>query len=169
MCNFICTVELCPSCGNIKTIVEKGILCESNFPSVTGEGVSRCEAYREHLNTIVSDSQCIRYHREDLEEEMTPSRDSKSDSIEIVQDSNAKSMQAQWMAEGISEDDCDPNDDQNSAVSDVSSLSDDHDASMMAELLTGEVQDNDDISDVDDCFERDSNEENGPDHETRAQ
>ncbi|KAF7894579.1 uncharacterized protein EAF01_010030 [Botrytis porri] len=160
MCNWICTIEVCPTCDSKQKTSYEAFHCESNCYPVR-KNAFFCKNYRKLNNETIADSPCI-----NCEEPISIFEDSGSSEVdqktEMRNSTNTIGMSMKNKSIGetsetvavddVSEDERDSDDGNMSDVSEVSALSDeddeDHDT-VMEGLTAGQIQyDDDDTFDV---------------------
>ncbi|ESZ99201.1 hypothetical protein SBOR_0408 [Sclerotinia borealis F-4128] len=143
MCQWICTVELCPTCGKKKKITDQDGFCESNSSPRTPKDPVYCQSYREYDNIIFADSPCRSCDKKDSEEKKaSPPTDSTSNETAIQELMFSKKPTVAKESDEVSEDDRDPDERglDDGSISEVSAFSDDSDD----ELFSGDEFDEDD-------------------------
>ncbi|TGO36586.1 hypothetical protein BHYA_0120g00100 [Botrytis hyacinthi] len=146
MCNWICTIEVCPTCDNKQKTSYEAFHCEANCYPVRRNAFF-CKNYRKLNNEIIAESPCI-----NCEEPISVSEvsDSSEDEQKTEMDSETVAV------DDVSEDERDSDDGNMSDVSEVSALSDEDDQdheTVMEGLMAGQIQyDDDDTFDVQGFF-----------------
>ncbi|TGO27377.1 hypothetical protein BPAE_0043g00510 [Botrytis paeoniae] len=174
MCNWIRTIEVCPTCDSKQKTRYADFQCESNFYPVR-QTPFYCKSYRQISNEIIADSPCINCEElisvfedsDSREDDQKTGTDSSINAIGMSMKNNSIGEASETVAvDDVSEDECDSDDRNMSDVSEVSALSDedgqDHEI-VIEGLMTGQIQYDDDTLDLQGSFgEPDLVEEESP-------
>ncbi|KAF7959126.1 hypothetical protein EAE96_002643 [Botrytis aclada] len=146
MCNWIRTIEVCPTCDSQLKTSYADFQCEFNCYPVRQKPFF-CKSYRQLTNEIIADSPCV-----NCEEPISvfESDSSEDDPKSIGEASDTVAV------DDVSEDERDSDDGNMSEASEVSAFSDEEDQdheTVMEGLMAGQIQyDDDDTFDVQGLF-----------------